>query len=82
MLANMLKMGAFLAIFSVAPAAATQRTALHRHSCPMGRARAAASALRASPATKAAATVTATDGLFVGDGWVIGPGRRSGILNP
>jgi hypothetical protein len=82
MLGNMLKLGTFLALFSVAPAAATQRATLHRSACPMERARAAAAALRTAPAARPATTVAATDRLFGADGWVFGPMRRSGVLNP
>ena len=85
MLGNILKCLAVLAIFSVAPATASQPTTLHRSSCPYERAReaaAAAAAARAAPQVKVATTVTLTDRLPAVDRWFSGLGRGSGVLNP
>ncbi|HEV2594091.1 MAG TPA: hypothetical protein VGU01_02690 [Sphingomicrobium sp.] len=80
MVGNILRFGALLAFFSVAPAAATQRATLHRSPCPIERARAAKSAVHGAPTGKLA--TTAMDRLVVGDGGVFGPGLGSGFLNP
>lgn len=82
MMGTMLKLAAFLAIFSVAPAAATQRGISHRSSCPMERARAVTGTARAASAVRTAVTALPTDRLSSVDGWVFGPGQGSGILNP
>jgi hypothetical protein len=85
MLGNMLKFAAVMAVLSVAPAMASQRTMLHRSPCPHERAReaaAAAAALRAAPPPRAATKITLSDRLPAVDRWFSGLGGGSGVLNP
>lgn len=85
MLGNVRKFVAFLAILSVAPASASQRTTVHRSPCPYERAReaaAAAAAGRVAPPPKAATTITLSDRLPSIDRWFSGFGHMSGTLNP
>lgn len=73
MLGNVPKFVAFLAILSVAPASASQRTTNHPSSCPYergGEAAAAAAATRAAtPPVKVETTITLSDRLRALDGW-------------
>ena len=86
MLGNVPKFVAFLAILSVAPASASQRTTIHRSPCPYERAReaaaAAAAARAAAPPVKEATTITLSDRLRVLDGWFSGLSHGSGTLTP
>jgi hypothetical protein len=85
MLGNMLKLLAFAAVFSVAPATASHRSAPHHSTCPWERAREAAAAampVRTAAAVKAPTVITLNNRLQATDGGVFGFGSGPGAFNP